>query len=89
MKTVTVYGTAWNALLDLVVDALSENETPLTEVVMAYLKSHFVPPNIYEDVHVPEDIVSLVKDIAPATSLTAEELSYVQAECDLILEGAK
>ena len=84
MKTITVYGTAWNALLDLVVDALSEDETPLAEVVMAYLKSHFAPSNTYEDVQVSVDIVNLVRDIAPATTLTAEELSYVQAECNIL-----
>jgi len=82
-----VGGTEWNAMLYLVLNALKEDETSLGSNLREYLEAHLAPPNAYYDVKVSEDVLHLIKYIAPATTLTEMELGYVQDECDIILRG--
>ena len=82
-----VYGTEWNALLGLVLNALAEDPTLLAKSLADYLSDRLAPPNYMDDIEVSEDLVNLVKYISRATTLTEMELSYVRGECDIILKG--
>lgn len=85
VTTRLVYGTQWNAMLYLVINALKEDNTSLGSNLREYLEAHLAPPNTLYDIEVSEDVVRLIKHIAPATTLTEMELSHVQDECDIIL----
>jgi hypothetical protein len=82
-----VYGTEWNAMLGLVLNALDEDPSPLAKSLSCYLADRTAPPDMMEDIDVSEDLVNLVKYISRATTLTEMELSYVRGECGIILEG--
>ena len=81
---IKVFGSQWNALLKLILAALDEDPSPLASTLRNYLEAKWAQ-NDLEDIEVSVDIVRLIKDIAPATTLTPMELDHVKAECDGLL----
>jgi len=85
-NTITVFGDQWNSLLNLVLAALSEDQSPLANSLYRYLKAVEAPDPL-KDVEVSADVVRLIRSIAPKTTLTPVELDHVQAECDGLLNA--
>lgn len=81
-----VYGTEWAACLQLVINALNDSPLSMYKELAGYLVERQPPPNAYEYIEVSIDVVNLVKAIAPATTLTSCELTYVLDECNIILK---